>query len=220
MAEMVEDMLQKTIETFKQNDNTLVRAISREDDTVDKLYTQIKLYMTKLTQESLDPKESDRYLQIITFATNLEHIGDIIDNSLLELAKKKIKFKERFSDKGWEEIKDFHKAVVKNMRMAQNIFLSEDPDLAQDLIDQKRIVTMAAKESSKKHFERLSSGLPETIATSSLHLDIIRDYRRINSYITSVAYNILDTAERYKDKRKNAHDEETSPPTDDGNAVQ
>lgn len=202
MAEMVQDMLQKTIETFKQNDNALARTISEEDDTIDKLYGEIKIYLTKLTQESLDPKESDRYLQILTFATNLEHIGDIIDKSLLELAKKKIKFKERFSDKGWEEIRDFHKAVVENMRLAQNIFLSEDPALAQDLIDQKRVVTQAAKDSSMKHFERLRSGLPETIATSSLHLDIIRDYRRINSYITSVAYNILDTAEKYKDQRK------------------
>ena len=34
--------------------------------------------------------------------------------------------------------------------------------------------------------------MPETIATSSLHVDIIRDYRRINSYICSVAYSILE----------------------------
>ncbi|MCB1721905.1 MAG: Na/Pi cotransporter family protein [Alphaproteobacteria bacterium] len=202
MAEMVQDMLEKTIEAFKQNDTTLAKAISEEDNTIDRLYYEIKLYMTKLTQEALDPKESDRYLQIITFATNLEHIGDIIDNSLMELAKKKIKKKERFSDKGWAEIKDFHRSVVENMRMAQTIFLSEDPSLARSLIEQKRIVSDAAKSSSALHFERLRSGLPETIATSSLHLDIIRDYRRINSYITSVAYAILENAEKYKKQRK------------------
>lgn len=202
MAEMIQQMLENTIEAFKQNDETLANKISNKENTIDKLYTQIKLYLTRLTQESLDPKESDRYLQIITFATNLEHIGDIIDKSLMELARKKIKFKERFSDEGWAEIKDFHHQIVENMRMAQTIFLSEDPELAQQLIDQKQVISATAKKSSAQHFERLRSGLPETIATSSLHLDIIRDYRRINSYITSVAYAILENAEKYESKRK------------------
>ena len=88
------------------------------------------------------------------------------------------------------------------MRTAQAIFLSEDPELAQQLIDQKKEIAGAAKQSSAQHFDRLREGLPETIATSSLHLDIIRDYRRINSYITSVAYAILDNAEKYKKRRK------------------
>lgn len=202
MAEMVQDMLENTIESFKQNDEKLADKISRKDDTVDKLYNEIKLYMTRLTQESLDPKESDRYLQILTFATNLEHIGDIIDKSLMELARKKIKYKERFSEQGWAEIKDFHHQIVENVRMAQTIFLSEDPVLAQQLIDQKQVISATAKKSSAQHFERLRSGLPETIATSSLHLDIIRDYRRINSYITSVAHAILENAEKYESKRK------------------
>ena len=202
MAEMVQNMLENTITAFKQNDDGLAKSISESDDTVDRLYTEIKLYLARLTQEALDPKESDRYLQIITFATNLEHIGDIIDKSLMEMAKKKIKHKEQFSEDGWEEIKNFHKQVVDNMSTAQTIFLSEDPALAQHLIEQKQAIGEAAKDSATMHFERLRSGLPETIATSSLHLDIIRDYRRINSYITSVAYAIIENAEKYSDKRK------------------
>ncbi len=197
MAEMVQEMLENTIEAFKQNDNRLANKISEDDDTIDRLYGKIKLYMTRLTQEALDPKESDRYLQIITYATNLEHIGDIIDKSLMNLAKKKIKNKERFSEEGWKEIKNFHDQIAENMRTAQNIFLSEDPALAQQLVDQKKDVSAAERASSAHHFDRLREGLPETIATSSLHLDIIRDYRRINSYITSVAYAILENAEKY-----------------------
>lgn len=203
MSEIVEDMLQKTIDAFKDNKSGLAKDIRAQDDTVDILYTKIKLYLTRLTQEALDPKESDRYLQIMTFATNLEYIGDIIDKSLMEMAQKKIKAKERFSDEGWAEIKNFHSEVTQNMRTAQAIFLSEDPELAQQLIDQKKDIAGAAKKSSAQHFERLREGLPETIATSSLHMDIIRDYRRINSYITTVAYAILENAEKHKKQRKN-----------------
>ncbi|MGH1399452.1 MAG: Na/Pi cotransporter family protein, partial [Alphaproteobacteria bacterium] len=201
MSEMVENMLEKTIEAFEENNPGLSNDIRTQDDTVDILYSQIKIYMTRLNQESLDPKEADRYLQIITFATNLEHIGDIIDKSLMKMAQKKIEKKEHFSDEGWEEIKAFHAEVVENMSMAQAIFLSEDPQLAQQLIDQKKQITGAALESSRQHFARLSDRHPQTVATSSLHLDIIRDYKRINSYITSLAYTILDNAKKYDNKR-------------------
>ena len=195
-------MLEQTIETFKQNNSRLANKISKEDDTVDRLYAAIKHYLAKLTQESLDPKEADRYLQILTFATNLEHVGDIVDKSLMELAKKKIKHGERFSDEGWAEIKSFHAQVLQNMKLAQTLFLSEDPALARILIDAKKTIREAEQETSTQHFQRLREGLPETIATSSLHLDIIRDYRRINSYITTVAYSIIETHARHANKRK------------------
>ncbi|MFK7840483.1 MAG: Na/Pi cotransporter family protein [Bdellovibrionales bacterium] len=202
MSEMVEDMLERTITCFKQNTDRMAKDISREDETVDRLYAAIKHYLARMTQESLDPKEADRYLQILTFATNLEHVGDIIDKSLMDLAKKKIKKGERFSNEGWEEIKDFHKQVLDNMKLAQNLFISEDPSLARQLIDSKNDIRKAEQETSSQHFQRLREGLPETIATSSLHLDIIRDYRRINSYITTVAYSILETGARHANERK------------------
>ena len=63
-------------------------------------------------------------------------------------------------------------------------------------------IRAAANETSDQHFRRLQSGKLESIATSSLHLDIIRDYRRINSYITRVAYAIIEHAEKHKSERK------------------
>jgi len=56
------------------------------------------------------------------------------------------------------------------------------------------------------HIERLGEGIPETISTSSLHVDIIRDYRRINSYMCTVAYPLLEEdserSKRFKRKRR------------------
>jgi len=88
------------------------------------------------------------------------------------------------------------------MQIAQAIFMSEDPKLARDLVEGKAAVRKAASKSTQKHFQRLREGLPDAISTSSLHTDLIRDYRRVNSYVTNVAYSILDTAEKFKDMRK------------------
>ena len=44
------------------------------------------------------------------------------------------------------------------------------------------------------HLERLTSQTMESIETSSLHLDLISDLKRINSHICSIAYPILEQA--------------------------
>jgi phosphate:Na+ symporter len=45
-----------------------------------------------------------------------------------------------------------------------------------------------------RHLERLREGRPETLETTSLHLDVLRDLKRIHSHICTVAYPVLESA--------------------------
>lgn len=202
MAEIVEEMFIDTMRALKKDNSKLAGDIHERDTVVDSLHNAIKLYLTRVNEEALDPKESDRLLQILSYSTNLEHIGDIIDNSLLDIVNAKINSQHRFSEEGFVEIKSFHTTILSNMKLAQTIFISEDPKLARQLVEGKKEVREAEKKSTEQHIKRLRSRLPDTMSTSALHTDIIRDFRRINSHITTVAYSILDTAEKYKDKRR------------------
>jgi phosphate:Na+ symporter len=47
----------------------------------------------------------------------------------------------------------------------------------------------------------LRDGRPESIASSAIHLDIIRDLKRINSHLTSVGYPILEEAGELAESR-------------------
>lgn len=202
IAKIVEDMFSNSMIALKEENEDALKKIREADDQVDLLYNEIKLYLTRITEEALDPKESDRFVQILAFSTNIEHIGDIIDSSILDITKSKIANKARFSKEGFQEIREFHNRILTNMKIAQAIFMSEDPALAQQLVEGKAEVRQAANASTQAHFERLREGVPETKATSSMHTDIIRDYKRINSYITSVAFTILENAERHREDRK------------------
>ncbi len=203
VAKIVENMFNNSMIALKDEDTAIIKKIIAADDTIDRLHTAIKLYLTRVNEEALDPKESDRFVQILSYSTNLEHVGDIIEKSLMELVNTKIKRKIKFSDEGFKEIQEFHKTILGNMKIAQAIFMSEDPKLARQLVEGKASVRKAAQKSSAQHFQRLREGIPETKDTSSLHTDIIRDYKRINSYITTIAYSILENAQSYKDERKN-----------------
>ncbi len=198
MAELVQQMLDDTIHVLKNNDLTLLQKIREEDDTIDRLYAQIKIYMAKLSQEFMSSDEAERYVQVLTFATNLEHAGDVIDKNIAPLADKKIKRHIKFSDEGFRDIEHIHMLVMETIELAQSIFVSMDPDMARQLIKDKFEIKDAETKAMENHIERLSEGVPETINSSSLHIDLIRDYRRINSYISTIAYPLLEEEEGNK----------------------
>jgi phosphate:Na+ symporter len=161
------------------------------DNAVDRLDEAIKLYVTKLTRGSLDEREGRRAMEIISFTINLEHIGDIIDRNLSELAAKKIKRNLQFSNEGAAELAAFHKRILENLRIALGVFMSGDIKEARKLIAEKTQLRNAELAAAERHFERLREGRPETLETTSLHLDVLRDLKRIHSHICSVAYPVL-----------------------------
>ncbi|HCS22127.1 MAG TPA: sodium:phosphate symporter, partial [Rhodospirillaceae bacterium] len=165
------------------------------------LYESIKTYLARLSNQPLEKRDSRRYMQILTFSTNLEHIGDIIDKSLMELAMKKIRNQDNFSRQGFGEISALHAKVMDSMALAQNVFMTSDVKMARQLFEEKAVLRSQEMMASESHFKRLRDGVAETLATSSLHLDILRDFRRINSYISLIAYPILEEAKELKPTR-------------------
>ena len=192
MGDLVEVMLRKVMAAMMNNDRALVDQVSRMDNSVDALDEAIKLYLTKLTRGSLDEREGRRAMEIISFTINLEHIGDIIDKNLSELATKKIKRKFQFSPEGAEELSAFHKRTMDSLRIAFGVFMSGDVNEARKLLAEKAHLRNTELAATEKHLDRLREGRPETIETTSLHLDVLRDLRRIHSHICSVAYPVLE----------------------------
>jgi phosphate:Na+ symporter len=194
MGDHVEIMLRKVMAAMMTNDRALVDQVSQMDNSVDSLDEAIKLYVTKLTRGSLDEREGQRAMEIVSFAINLEHIGDIIDKNLSELATKKIKRRFQFSTEGAEELSAFHKRTMDSLRIAFGVFMSGDVNEARKLLAEKAALRNTELAATERHLDRLREGRPETIETTSLHLDVLRDLRRIHSHICSVAYPVLDAA--------------------------
>ncbi|MDX6750801.1 Na/Pi cotransporter family protein [Geminicoccaceae bacterium 1502E] len=207
MGDHVERMLERTMRVFETDDARLAREVESEDDVVDALHEAIKLYLAQLNRQELDGRQGARSVEILVFTTNLEHAGDIIDKNLMELAAKKIRNKLRFSPAGLAEIREFHALILENLRRSLNLFVSGDVELARELVSRKVVVRAAERDATQRHLERLGAGRPETIQSSSLHLDILRDLKRINSHLTSVAYPVL---ERTGELRRAAREREAA----------
>jgi phosphate:Na+ symporter len=194
MGDSVEAMLQQAMTAIMTNDRKLAGEVARMDNVVDRLTEAIKLYIARLTRGSLDEREGRRAMEIVSFAINLKHIGDIIDKNLCELALKKIKRRYQFSPEGAAELTAFRKRVCESLQIAFGIFMTGDVEGARRLLREEAELRRIELAAGDRHFERLREGRPESIETSSLHLDILRDLKRIHSHVCSVAYPVLEAA--------------------------
>jgi phosphate:Na+ symporter len=194
IGDIIETMLAGLLTVIRTNDAQLARQIRRMDDDVDGLYTSIKLYLTQIGREALEERDARRWADIISFTINMEQVGDIIERILDDLLEKKIAHRLEFSEAGMTEICDMHARVVANLRLGMNVFLNNDLKSAQRLLATKVELRQLQQQYADTHLNRLAGQTVQSIETSSLHLDIINDFKRINSHICSVAYPILDQA--------------------------
>ena len=192
LADTVELMLREAILTFQPGHETRRTEISRLDDEVDRLQEAVKLYLTRVTRQPLDEEDARRCFDLILFTTNLEHVGDIIDRGLLALAAKKQRNGVSFSDAGWAEISALHQRVVDQMRLAVSVFVTRDLAMARALVAEKDAIRAAERAATESHFQRLREGKVASIETSALHLDVLRDLKRVAAHLTSVAHPILE----------------------------
>jgi phosphate:Na+ symporter len=194
LADAVQDMLAGLLVTLKSNDFALAERLRARDDEIDRLYTAIKLYLTQVSREELESTESKRWTDIMQFTINMEHVGDIIERMLLDVAEKKIQRGLAFSEAGMAEIEELHQRLLGNLKLAVAVFLNGDLKSAQQLIAEKVDFRELEMRYADNHLQRLSGNTPQSIETSSLHLDLLSDFKRINSLFCSIAYPILELA--------------------------
>ncbi len=192
VGDLIEAMLIQVMNAFNDNDLSELKEVAKFEKQVDHLQQDVKLYLSRLGRQGLSADDGRRSIVIIDYAINLEHMGDIIEKGIAEQVSKKIGNGLKFSDEGYQELKTLFTLTIDNLRIAQTIFVTRNADLARQLMEVKVDVRRMEKQSSERHLERLRDGRLDSLQTSSLHLDILRDLKRINAHIVSVAHPILD----------------------------
>lgn len=186
MAEIAFEMFRETITVFDKNDADLIVNIEVQDDQIDILDREIKFYLAKISQENLSPEQARLQLNLVSITGDLEEICDVINKNILELAAKKISKARHFSLEGWKEIVEMHTKVLENFQLAISIFTTEDQGLAQQMLRHEKHMTYLEDKYRESHLLRLHKGLKETLKTSSIHLDLLSNFQRVNAKLTSI----------------------------------
>jgi phosphate:Na+ symporter len=193
MADSIALMLATLRKALETNDRQLLREVGRLDRTVDRLHNAIKVYLVEIgNQDDLDEDDRRRCWDILDFVINLEHAGDIADKSLRYIVAKKIKYGLAFSAEDQADIASMIDRVLEDLKLAVGVFMNGDEKNARLLLDEKVQIRDLERDMTVNHLRRLKKERPESLETSSLHIDIARDLKRITAHFASVAYPILE----------------------------
>jgi len=200
MADTVETMLRGSQSLFHEDDLSRVDAISRTDDVVDRLYSAIRRYLSSINHDALSEGEAKRLSDILAFAINLEHIGDIIDKNLLELAAKRIRNHLRLPKDSLADIDSMHAKLLEHLQLAASVLMFQDIGSARRLVAEKERFRDLERTMTQRNLEQLRSG-KSVGDTSALQLDIVRDLKRIEAHIAATGHSILEQSGELKPSR-------------------
>jgi phosphate:Na+ symporter len=193
MADALEAMLQGLRAAWDAPDRRRVGELKRLDDVLDTLNTAIKAYMTALPAEAMTEDDHRRVVEILAFATNLEHAGDVVDKGLLGLAAKQIKRGILFAPAEVEPLRRIIDRLQSNLRSAAALLVTKDERVARLLVEEKEAFRNLEAEATAAHFEHLREGRTTSVETSALMLDALRDLKRVNAHlVAAAAYPVLE----------------------------
>ena len=217
IGDLIERMLGHLREVLREESPEATREVRRLDDDVDALYNAVKLYLAQMPRDDLPAHDSRRWAEIIELAVNLEHAGDLIEQMAGKLDNHKRARHYSFSASGLEELSGLHAMLMDNLRLGLNVFLSGNRDNARRLLQEKRRFRSEERRLAHAHVGRLARQVVQSIETSSLHMELIADMKRLNSLFCSSAYLVLEGGENEPQRQEEgmatpADDIQVAPP--------
>jgi phosphate:Na+ symporter len=192
MVDVFDAMLNGVADALIRGERKRVSETKTMDDILDRLNAAIAEYLTALDVDDLTDADQQRLSEILTFTTNLEHAGDVVEKNVLGTAAKRFKRGLTFSEEGQAEIERFLKRLQDNIRAAAAVFMTKDERATRQLADEKQTFRNLEEQATQAHFARMRAGRIESVETSGLHLDLVRDFKQINSHlVAAAAYPVL-----------------------------
>lgn len=191
MCDEVGEMLRKSIEPFQEGEMKTVEAIREMDDCIDFLDENIRRFLIDIAKHPLDSSTVSRVSAMIRISSNLENIGDTIEKDLMDHAFKKIQRALTFSEAGRRDIMELYEKVMDYYQLMTSAVPEFNKGIAGEVIRMKEELYRFTYTLVDRHIERLKMGLKESVDTSSVHLDVVSNYRRIISFIADCATAIM-----------------------------
>ncbi|MGY2296532.1 Na/Pi cotransporter family protein [Pseudomonas yamanorum] len=195
LGDLIDNMLTSMLEVLRGKQTAITQEMRSLSDDVEALYSAIKLYLAQMPREDLSEQDSRRWAEIIELSINLKLAGDLIERMLRKVQQQKTSQRRSFSEVGLEELAGLQSQLIANLRLGLSVFLSADPESARQLLREKRRFRAQERRLAHAHVSRLQRKIVQSLETSSLHLELIADMKRLNSLFCSSAYVVLETTD-------------------------
>jgi phosphate:Na+ symporter len=195
MADMIQEMQGTALQAIRDVTQELADRIREMDDDVDRLTREIKVFLSALGAESLDPGQTNRAVAYIAIVSDFENIGDLVDKTLGDHVRRLAERKQRFSEEGANELETFLREVEEMYREAVSAFVTRDRTAAGIVLERKKSIGRKERELRHAHIHRLQKPTPESLESSAAHLDILSAGKGIASHCAAIVHSVLEMEE-------------------------
>lgn len=189
IANLTYDLYRDCLKMFDASPDLeqLLREIGERDDKIDLLDREVRFYLAKIAREVLTDAQATQQMSLLSITADLEGIGDVVSKEMAGLARKKGEKKRQFSQEGWRDIQELHRMGLENFSLVISCFASPGEDLLLKVTRQREYFNELEQQFRQQHIRRLHVGTPEAFETSSIHLDVLGNLRRINDHLVHLA---------------------------------
>jgi phosphate:Na+ symporter len=192
MPDVLAAMLASARDAFAKSDRQQINEARRMDDILDRLNTAIKAYLGSLDAGAMDEADHQRVEEILIFAHNLEHAGDIVEKNIMGTAAKRLKRGLSLSTEELAQMTALLDRLIANLHSAASVFMTDDVRAARLLAAEKEAFRDIEAAATQAHFDQLRAGGLGDQAAGALHLDVLRDLKQVNAHlIAAAAYPVL-----------------------------
>jgi phosphate:Na+ symporter len=191
MSGVATNMLESAWSALEEQSLEDIDTARRLDDRVDFLQERITPYLTKISEREMHHDDSRRQMELFAVASDIELVGDVISKDLCGSIEQLLEKDLAFSKEGMRDLRSFYEQVRVALYSAIEAFTTDNHELAESVTEQKRQINALQEELRLRHFDRLKRGTLESMETTTLHLDIMEDLRRIASHGSRICYWLL-----------------------------
>jgi phosphate:Na+ symporter len=173
-----------------------LQELYKADAEVDGLHGAIVEYLGKLSQETLDDRQSDQLHRYLSAANYFENIGDMVETSLVDAGHHRCDANLKISQATEAMLVEFHHEVCDGVDRAIKSLVENDPAIAAEVTEAKSKIDRLTAHADEHLSKRLVAGEPNRLVAFRLESEIIEYLKRMFYFAKRIAKLVAEENRR------------------------
>ena len=190
MANKAKENLELSMKAFRENNESLVKKVYDNEKLINILEEEITAYLVKLSKCDLSAKESNLVASTFHIVTDIERIGDHVEN-IADLTLEKVGRKLKYSEDALKEIDSIYDQTIRALDITIDAYANENVEEAGTIYEIERKIDASQKEFRENHIKRLSQGSCNAY-DGAIFMDLLSNFERIGDHSTNIAESVME----------------------------
>ena len=178
------------MKAFRENNESLVKKVYENEKLINILEEEITSYLVKLSKCDLSAKESNLVASTFHIVTDIERIGDHVEN-IADLTLEKVGRKLKYSEDALKEIDYIYDQTIRALDITIDSYANENIEEAGTIYEIERKIDASQKEFRENHIKRLSQGSCNAY-DGAIFMDLLSNFERIGDHATNIAESVME----------------------------